>query len=340
MQLKITNMKIWKLLGILPLVACLTGCTDASTSDDGLGNWKRSADFEGDRRANAVTFVIDEMAYVGLGYNGTEDEYFSDFYAYNYDLKYWVEVESAPGAGRTDGIGFAIDSYGYVGLGYDGENYLNDFYRYNPANDDWEEMAPFPGDPRRAAIGFSAGGNGYVGTGYDGGRDYQDFWEYNPSENQWTQIPSLGSRRRDAVSFSIGEKVYIGTGSDNGSLLVDFYEFDYTLLPSYPWKQLTDIDEEDDYEVERAGGVGFSVDGLGYVAFGTNGAMTRTVYQYDPASDIWTEKNSLESTVSSRRDAVAFVINNTPFVTTGSNSGVYYYDNWIFEPTIEEDEDD
>lgn len=322
------------------MLALLNGCDDETSNDDNLGNWVRSSDYEGDRRANAVVFTIGEYAYVGTGYNGSTGDYFTDFYSYNYRQRYWTEIDPLPAQGRTDGVSFVVGSVGYVGLGYDGRNYLNDFYRFDLGTQKWDTIASFPGDGRRAAVAFSVGGYGFVGTGYNGSRDFQDFWQYKPETDEWVQIPSLNGRRREAVSFVIDDLVYLGTGTDNGNYLTDFLRFDYKLLPNYPWTSLNSLTEDDDYTISRSGGVAFTINGLGYVATGYSGAMDRTVWEYNPDADSWTQKNDIEASVASRRDAVAFVIEGSAFVATGSSGSSFFYDMWIFDPTSEEDEED
>lgn len=44
------------------------------------GAWEQRVDFMGSPRSNAICFVIDNLAFVGMGYDGT---YYDDFYSYN-----------------------------------------------------------------------------------------------------------------------------------------------------------------------------------------------------------------------------------------------------------------
>ena len=331
------NLKIiLSFLAVFMLV--FTSCESEDDDDDKMGNWVEGSDFEGDKRSNAVSFVVGNKAYVGTGYNGTDDEYYADFWAYDYDLQFWQRVADFPGDSRSAAVAFSIDGKGYVGTGYNGDDDLKDFYRYDPSTDTWEQLADFGGDARRDATAFSVNGKGYVGTGYNGS-SYKDFWEYNPSSDSWTQIPTLGGgKRRRCISFVIGEKAYVGTGEDNGILEFDFWEFDPALLPDFPWIRKLDLDDDDDYNIVRSNGVGFSVAGLGYVATGNNGSNVRTIWEYDPADDLWEEMTELEG--AARNDAIAFVINNEAFIATGKNGGTYFDDLWRFEPLEELDEDD
>ena len=331
-------MKILKKgLLVISLLGLFSGCGDDDETEL-LGNWVESSDFNGVQRSNAVSFVIGNTAYVGTGYNGEEDEYLVDMYAYNVERQFWTEIAPFPGIARTSAVAFAIDGKGYVGTGYDGDDELSDFYEYDPETDTWNTVAPFGGSARRNAVGFAINGKGYVGTGYDGSTT-KDFWEYDPETDSWEEIPSIGGGKREgATVFVIDGLAYVGTGEDNGIYEDDFWKFDPSLLPDFPWIRMTDIDDNDDYVIERSNAVGFSVDGLGYIATGAFPGTTGSVWEFDPIQDIWTERTALEGTT--RADAVAFVLQNQAFVTTGRSGGLYFDDMWMFQPTAALNEDD
>lgn len=321
------------LLGMLCLLAC-----NEDDDDDLLGNWIEQSDFEGFRRSSAVSFVVGDRAYVGTGFNGDEDEYYRDFWRYNVGQNFWQRIDTFPGIGRSAAVAFTIEGIGYVGLGYDGDEELKDFYAYDPVSDSWERIADFGGSARRNAVAFGLNGKGYVGTG-DDGNTLKDFWEYDPIQDTWTQIPSIGgSKRSNAVAMVINDFAYVGTGSDNGSLETDLWRFDPLLLPDFPWVEMTELDDDDDYQIIRENASTFTMNGLGYVVFGRSGASSISVWEYDPLGDFWTEKTAFEG--SSRSDAVAFSVVERGFITTGRVGSVYFDDLWELKPFDEEDEDD
>lgn len=316
----------------------LLSCENDEEDDDLLGNWIERSDFEGFRRSSAVSFAIDQFAYVGTGFNGDEDEYYRDFWRYDVNQNFWQRIDSLPGAGRSAAVAFSVGGTGYVGLGFDGDDELRDFYRYDPASNAWARIADFGGTARRNAVAFGLNGKGYVGTG-DDGNTLKDFWEYDPGSNTWRQIPSLGgSKRENAVAFVIDDFAYVGTGSDNGSLELDFWRFDPTLLPDFPWTAMNDLDEEDDYAVIRENASVFTLNGRAYVMGGLRGSVSSTVWEYNPSNDFWIEKTPIEG--AARRDAVAFTVNERGFVTTGRSGSSYFDDIWELEPNEEEDEED
>ena len=169
--------------------------------------------------------------------------------------------------------------------------------------------------------------------------DLKDFWRYDPGTNEWTKILSLaGGKRRDAVAFVIDNKAYICTGINNGVYEDDFWEYD----PSTElWNgKRSIIDESDDsYDddyttITGTSKVAFTVNGKGYIATAGKSTTGTTVWEYDPTTDLWNEKTSLEA--SARIEAVGFAIGDLGYVTTGRNSSYYFDDLWGFEPDTEQ----
>jgi predicted porin len=76
--------------------------------------------------------------------------------------------------------------------------------------------------------------------------------------------------------------------------------------------------------------VAFSIDGKGYVATDGSGTVGTAVWEYQPTSDLWEEKTSLEATA--RIEAVGFSVGNLGYITTGRSSSYYFDDLWGFEP--------
>ncbi len=325
---------LWLLLaGMLFIVSC-----EEEEEEDLLGNWVELSDFEGFPRSNAISFAIGEFGFVGTGFNGEEDEYYRDFWRYNVSQNFWQRIDTFPGVARSAAVAFSLDGKGYVGLGYDGDDELNDFYVYDSKSGSWSQIADFGGSARRNAVAFGLNGKGYVGTGNDG-NTLKDFWEYDPDTDSWVQIPSIGgSKRENAIAMVINDVAYVGSGSDNGAIEVDWWRFDPGLLPDFPWIEMQDLDEEDDYAIAREGGTTFTMNGLGYVVLGQRSTNTSSIWEYDPSTDFWIEKTAFEG--ATRIDPVGFAIQQRGFIATGRASSIYFDDIWEFRPFDEEDEDD
>ena len=332
------NHQIILMVLVLALVT-FTSCED-DDDEDLVGNWVEMSDFEGVPRSDAVSFVVNDLAYVGLGYDG--DERLSDFWSYDPVKDTWKQIADFPGTARNGAVAFAAGNKAYVGTGYDGTNKLNDFWEYNPATDQWSQIADFPGSARYGAIAIGLDDKGYVGTGYDGNY-LKDFWEYNPAGNTWTQKVSVGgSKRKDATCFVINGLIYVAGGVDNGVYEEDFWAYD---PDSDSWTGLRDIanttddDYDDDYlNITRINTVGLAANGKAWIMTGGQNTIGSTVWEYDPDTDLWEEKTGIEG--SARMDAVGFVLNENCYVTTGRSSSYYFDDLWRFEPDEEYDEYD
>jgi N-acetylneuraminic acid mutarotase len=331
-------------LGLLPLIAAIfVACNEDEETVDLLGNWKEYGAFEGFPRGDAVAFTIGEYAYVGTGYAGDEDERLNDFWRYDADKDYWTQIGNMPGAPRNGAVAFSTESKGYVATGYDGENKLNDLWEYDPGTNAWTRKADFPGSGRYSAMALSMNNKGYVGAGYDGNL-LKDFWEYDPETDTWSQKVSIGGdKRRDGVAFVIDNKGYVCLGIENGEYVSDLWEYD-PVSDSWTEKRSLgkDANEEeaydDEYEIVGVNSVAFSLNGLGYITTGGPGYPDVRTWEYNPISDIWVEKTSFEG--APRYDAVAFVLNNQAYVSTGRSSGYYFDDVWMFNPDEEQNEDD
>lgn len=324
------------------LVLAAAGCSDEE-DDELIGNWVKVSDFDGVARCAAVTFTIDGKVYLATGGYGGYKYRLNDLWQFNEDNGTWTQKASLPGEARTYAAAFGTGQYGYLGLGYDGDNYLRDFWKYDPASNSWSEAADFGGTARRAAVAFSVGGTGYVGCGFDGNH-LKDFWKYDEQDDKWIQVTSIGgSKRIGASSFVIGETAYIVGGENNSETVTDFWAYNAS---SDKWTELREISNvsEDDYDddyssIARSYGVAFVMNGLAYFTCGENGGSGMTsCWEYNPSSDLWTERSSFEA--GTRSEAVGFSLNNRGFVLTGK-SGTYQYDDmWEFFPRDESDEND
>jgi N-acetylneuraminic acid mutarotase len=325
------------------LLICLTipimmSC-EKSDDEDLVGNWIRLSDFDGLARGDAVGFSISDKGYIGTGYDGNER--LVDFWEYDPVKNSWSQKADLPGIARNGAVGFGTDTKGYIGTGFDGRNKLNDFWEYDPVANSWSRIADFPGSARYSAIGMAINNKGYVGTGFDGNY-LKDFWEYDPELDAWTQKTSIGgSKRKDAACFVINGKGYIMTGIENGSYQTDMWEYD-PLTDTWAKKRpiANESDESYDNDYSSISGmlkVGFAIGDKGYLATGGQ-SIGADVWEYNPATDLWTERTSFEGT--SRADAVGFAIGNYGYVTTGKSGSYYFDDLYSFDPTAIYDEDD
>jgi len=352
--------RVLKLGMVTSIALSLYSCSD--DDEDLLGNWVRLGSFEGVPRSGAVAVTLDGKAYIGTGYDDDDIddnniERLTDFWEFDPVRETWTEIAGMPAGAiaRDEAVGFEAAGKIYIGTGYGqyrNENNqtitprLNDFWEYDPSPNAWRQVADFPGSARQGAIAFTIQDKGYVGTGYDDS-ELKDLWQFDPADGAlgtWTQKTShKGSKRTDAVVFVIDDLAYVCTGSNNGGKVTDFYSYDPVADDWTKLRAIADNDDDesfdDDYDdIVRSNGVAFVMNGKGYVCTASLANSGSSVWEYDPATDLWDEKTSFEG--SSRRDAVGFAINNVGYVATGRSASVYFDDVWRFEPNAEQEDDD
>lgn len=315
----------------------ITSCSDEDDDDDDdeYGDWVERSTFNGSARGNASAFTIGDKGYLIGGFNGETDEHYSDIWLYNAENgnDYWqsIEIDESDSStfpeARSGAIAFSIGEKGYYGTGRTEDGtLLNDFWEFDPSTNTWTQLADFDGTARSRAIGFSLADKGYIGTGNDGS-DQKDFWEYDPSLDTWVEIDGYGGDKlRNGAFFIINDVAYIGTGENNGATLDDFFSFD-----GEEWQRLSDLsdddddDEDDDVGVYLTNSVGFSIDGKGYFATGSNGSASSSVFEYDVSSDSWSQLASFEGT--SREGASVFNFDSSAYVFLGYNTTSLYFDD-------------
>jgi N-acetylneuraminic acid mutarotase len=342
----INRMRTYTVQLFLILVGLIIGaCGSDSDTDDEVGNWVKSPPFEGSARSGAISFVINNIAYVGLGY-GNDKEYFTDIYSYDLSSGVWNLIGVFPGLGRERAVSFSIDGIGYVGLGYNSKlntEELDDFWSFNPQTNEWLKLKNFPNGPRYNAVGFSSATKGYIGGGFDGTDVRGDFYEYTPATDSWIKIATNPGEKKEAGStFMLNDKVYYFAGkTSSGSYSTDFWEFN---PETKSWVNKTPDDDEEYYDefalaVKRHDAVSFSRNGYGYIVTGVaGGSYSTSVYEYNPVNNSWVKKTAYENT--GRIQAVAFVLGDKPYVGTGFN-GSRRIDNMMeFKPFDEKKDDD
>ena len=311
-----------------------------------VGNWVKGSDLDGVARGDAASFSIGSKGYLCGGYDGKNR--LNDLWEYDSSTKSWTQKAQLPVAGkdgatetaiaRNSATGFSIGSKGYIVNGYDGETYLNDCWEYNPASNSWTKKAPFGGTARYNAIGFGSSTSGYVGTGFDG-KEQKDFYKFDPIANSWTLFPGfMGAKRMGGFVFVIDNKAYVGGGinSGSGSYVDDFSELDMSNDTWVELRRLSSVSSEtydDDYAmIVRAYGVGFAINGKGYIATGqsTGGSTSQLVWEYEPSTDLWTKKQAFEG--NARTAAVGFSFGSSAFITTGRSSTYRFDDLLEFRP--------
>jgi hypothetical protein len=185
-----------------------------------------------------------------------------------------------PGPSRNFGFSFTIAGKTYVGGGTGSNNTpLTDLWEYDTATDQWKQLKDVPVGGRANAIYFSVGSKGYVGAGSDKTKSYSDLWEYDPGTDSWAAKKNIPYYVTTRQGFAIANVRYVV--SQTSLTQYDPATDTWTPKAAFPGSI-------------GSGGVGFAINGMGYL--GTGGHKDQTTYgtkefwQYNPVANLWTRK--------------------------------------------------
>lgn len=246
--------------------------------------WTQKADLPGSPRRDAVSFVINNYAFVGSGMDsvsGPTGNTLKDFWRYNPQTNSWSAIADFPGAGG-EGIyfatGFSVAGKGYLcGGKITASIYSNQLWEYKPSNNQWIQRANFPGGVRYQMVSFVVGDKAYVGMGTDQNVYKKDVYCYDPGANSWQAIAPFPAYERAAAStFTLEERGFVCLGN-NGGLLSDLMEYNpktdtWTLRSAYGGS-------------ERKGAISFVIGNKAYVGTGKGvSGKKASWYVYEPCN--------------------------------------------------------
>lgn len=223
---------------------------------------------------NPVCFVLNGKAYVGTNIMGIHSDRLADFWKYDPASNTWTEVASPSkfkGSFVTNPFAFAMDGFGYIECNY------NHLIQYNPTVDKWENAEvsrQFEFDREDATVIASddsvivVGGHNVLGDYLD---DVQIFtaqsqgWEL---KNNFPQDRNLTEEkgRTGGLGFYLNGHFYAGMGeAENRLSYADLYVYD---PEKDQWVANTPIPTSSVGNWGIQQGVGFTVDGKGYIGLG------------------------------------------------------------------------
>lgn len=156
-----------------------------------------SEDSHGRKRNGGTAFVIDDIAYICLGYE-SQSQLASDML--KFDGTTWSEmykIVDATDEGFDDdyttirrayAVSFTADqngeTRGYIATGVNGSSLIGNCWEYDPKSDRWDEVNSLPAymPGRVGAIGYSTGTYGFVTLGGTaiGQANFDDTWRFTP----------------------------------------------------------------------------------------------------------------------------------------------------------------
>lgn len=196
--------------------------------------WEELSPFPGTPFRNAVSFVIDGIAYIATGHDGSD--YIDPFWKYDPSTDSWEELAPFPGGPMSFPVAFALGDKGYVTLGGIGADqpdrtfYNKILWEYDPETNEWSEKSEFPGEGRWRGFAFVINGMAYVGGGdrenrvnYNfSGLDFTDCYRYDPVQDQWSAIADFPEGYGvGCYALSIDGKGYVGEGAQH-QLFADY----------------------------------------------------------------------------------------------------------------------
>ena len=140
-------------------------------------SWEIVNGFEGSKRLGAMTFVIDDKAYV-LG--GNKNNLLQND-VHSFDGTTWATLNDldsdydSDAVMRYNGTAFTLNGKAYVTLGTETST-----WGYTPSTDSWNEERMFEGSSREQANSFSFSNKAFILLGNSGAYFFDDMWEYKP----------------------------------------------------------------------------------------------------------------------------------------------------------------
>jgi hypothetical protein len=233
----------------------------------------------------------DNRIYAAKGYKQ------GDFYAYDVRGDSWSQRSSWPvgveAKGPSKGAAACDDNNGMV-YATKGNN-TQGFWRYDAAGDSWSQKASVPLGPTNKKV---KGGTSLVwvdNTVYmlKGYKD--EFWRYFPEGDSWHQLPNAPQgvvAKWDKGSWiaydAVDNLIYAHKAKFH-----EFYSFDpvtETWSAQGALKAMPTINSQGKSKKSKDGGFGAA---LGRSIFAFKGGNTQEFWQYDVASDSWTEKETI-----------------------------------------------
>ena len=291
-------------------------------------------------RSTAVSFVINDTAYMALGRLRLFDLAVNDCWAYYPESNSWARKADFPGLPRVNAVAEVVNGKAFAGLGYQpldnvyiNEAYLRDWWMYDAEKNTWERKADYPGEQTitpftSGAVSFVYGNDIYVGAGFNSYSFSNRFWKYNTLTDAWTQINDFTSTSRAiATALNADGRIFFGTGYHTYNLN-DWWEY----LPSDDsWKKRREMPDGG-----RVNALSFAVGKRVFVATGrhfggteTNGKLFPDIMEYDADKDVWYYRGQLET---GRENAIAFVLKGRVYIGMGENDSTVINDLWSFEP--------
>lgn len=142
--------------------------------------WTAIADFPGVSRTNAISFIVGDKAYVGLGFNGiAAPPIYKDMWSYDAKTGDWTQIADLPENNTIVGILFSNAKKGYVGVYESNETHRGIVYEFDPSANVWRKVKMFPSGSSLNTESFFVNNRSFVFGGWWSETSLQ-VWEFVP----------------------------------------------------------------------------------------------------------------------------------------------------------------
>ncbi|NCA79198.1 MAG: hypothetical protein EOM76_03280 [Sphingobacteriia bacterium] len=245
--------------------------------------WVQQNDLPFKGRVKAIAQVVDNVAYVGLGYVGEvyrDSCYLRDFWKYTPATNMWTRCADFPSHSSDAAVSFSVNKNIYVAFGFF-DGFTTEVYKYNTDVNVWIQCDEAKIPARGGAVGCSDGFECFAGTGYNT-TSLNDWWRYLPQSDKWQRLADIpGKGREFASAIAVGQRIYLLGGRHFGGTLTTGFLFDDLLeydVSEDRWLLLGHLPNGG-----RENMITFSVDGKGYFGLGEDkdGKIFKDLYRWD-----------------------------------------------------------
>ncbi len=107
--------------------------------------WTQQKDFPGEGRLDAVSFVVGDKGYIGLGFSGPgAPPIHKDLYRYDAVVNDWEQIADFPTNKAIVGMVFSNNTNAYIGIPINDATHKGQVFEYNVSSNSWREMQEFP----------------------------------------------------------------------------------------------------------------------------------------------------------------------------------------------------
>lgn len=279
-------------------------------------------------RASAVSFVIEDMAYI-FGGRDSEGNYLNDLWCYDTQQAEWILVGTTPLEGRVNATACVHDGLAYIGLGFNGRysnstGYLRDWWCYDPSTGAWQQLSNYPANTTARAISMVGQGALYVGYGFCWTYE-RDMYRYDIENDDWSFIDvhldrkafTFPMRSFGGVGSTCQGRHFAGTGFRAYSLNW-WGEFD----PEGKWYKRKNVPgaKRTIAACTATDNFVYVIGGMHYGGVDTDSQVLNDILQYNPQTDTWCHVGNLPK--GGRMNHVAFSVGNRIFVGLGENEDI------------------